>query len=615
MPASHGADLRLMEKQDPSDQPQTGFDMPSRLSSPPSTPLAGLIPRRRHFRRWTRDYRLILVTFVVLGGIFHTQLFGLDTTKSWDALSNLPSSLSPSTSRIAHTSPPLFPAVPDDIEPYHPAPILVSRPNSSEVAFTSHYHDHPYPGIAYHLSSAVHPSKNIVYETNYVVGSKWNFEQIDNFDWMRIGVQFLLPYGMAHLSFTCDYARAGSNKYETLVARTVLQGRREYIHVECPLPSWVHLDTTMPETQLVKALNQFKRDKMRMQAWLEIDPNSKETDPWQDWRKGPVSPEATTRVNETTGLTHVLIATQELSGNDWTNSGPGNRLGICLSPIRLYPKDPKDDNAKLISQLKDFVEWRVWSQFVGVEVVHWSSRHPNFIRWVEKLNQLLGLHDDFLAAPAASESFITHRRDYGDQVLYLADCLLRHGVTDKYHAMIDFDEYMLARDDPTPYSAMRRLQGLKNDTGTFSIDHTYYGGDPIPPTDEYAPPRVPALPKFPRNAYKGWDTLEKPDGYRRQKSIYLTSAVKSIWVHAQTEMGDDFWRKDDYPGIPPDKGDYPSQLELMHDRNPKPVKLVIEKEVDSDQPRKWQDMWRMMAEVLARPELEQLWDLALVEQE
>jgi hypothetical protein len=458
------------------------------------------------------------------------------------------------------------------------------------------------------MSSAVHPSKNILTETHYVIGSKWYFEQEGNRDWMRIGVQGLLPFSMAHLSFTCEYARPGSSGWETLVARTVIQGRNEYVHVECPLPFWVELDKNMPEVQIVEALQGIKNGEIKLKAWLEMGGSGvEETDPWQEWRKGPVSPEATTRVNETTGLTHVLVATQEFSAKDWTESESGNRLGICLSPITLREPNPGDDHAKLITQFKDFVEWRVWHRFVGVEVVHWTARLPTFGAWVERMNKVLGLHDTFLAAPTASDTFVEHRRYYGDQTMYLADCLLRHGITDAYLAMTDFDEFMLARDDPTIYSAVRRLHMLKNDTGTFSIDHTYYGGEPIPSTDPFAPPRVDNIPKFPRNAYKGWDTLEKPDGYRRQKSIYRTEAVKSIWVHAHTELGEGFWRKDDYPGIPPDKGDHPSQLELLHDRNPVPVKLVIEKEVDEDQPRRWNELWAMMAEVLGRPELEELW--------
>jgi hypothetical protein len=79
-------------------------------------------------------------------------------------------------------------------------------------------------------------------------------------------------------------------------------------------------------------------------------------------------------------------------------------------------------------------------------------------------------------------------------------------------------------------------------------------------------------------------------------------------VHAHTELGEGFWRTDDIPGIPSDKGDYPSQLELLHDRHPSPAKLVIEKTVDPDQPRVWQDLWRDVADVLAMPELAELWD-------
>ncbi|KAK1922832.1 hypothetical protein DB88DRAFT_512346 [Papiliotrema laurentii] len=563
-------------------------------------PLTFLLPRRRTMRRWTRDFRTALVAVLVTLGLLYMR--STDSNPYQALVGSLPD-----TSFGLHLGKNgLFPKLPADIPQPDAPPILVSRPNSSTTAFTRHVHAHPYPGTAYHFSSAIHPSKNLLDETHYLLGSNWYFEQDGNTDWMRIGVQGLLPDAMAYLSFTCDYAKPDGAS-ETVIARTVIQGRNEYVHVECPLPSWTALDRTMSDKQLRKGLSAFSKGVTRINAWLEMGKGDAEEDPWLVWRNGPVSPEATIRVDDST---HVLVATQQLASADWTPSDPPNKLGVCLTPIRLQARSEKDADARLITQLKDFVEWRVWHRFGGVDVVHWSARDADFGRWVARLNALLGLRDTFLAAPPASETHVAHGKAYGDQAMYLADCLIRHGVTDEWLAMTDLDEYMLPRDDARPFGILRRLEALSDNIGTFSIDHTYYGVNRVLPTDPFPAPVVESFPRFPRNGWKHWDTLEKADGYRRQKSIYRSAAVKSIWVHSHTELGVGFFRTDDIPGIPP-KGDYPSQLELLHDRFPVPPKLVIEREVDGRLPELWQGTWEAMAEVLSRPELEELWDVDL----
>lgn len=425
-------------------------------------------------------------------------------------------------------------------------------------------------------------------------------------DWTRQGVQGVLPTSAKYLDFTCEYQRGGRGQIVRTEATTIMQGRKEYMHVECPLPPWVKVDTTMSAKKIRKALDTFSNDRTYIKAWLQMgDSAEEETDPWQSWRSKPLGKDAVTR--QETGETYVFVASQELSADNWQSGGPPNKLGICLSPIRLYqPKAPNSE--KLVTQLKDMVEWRIWHAFGGVEVVHWSARDGNVGHWVNALNRVLGLHDTFLTAPQSLEAKDGHRKDYGDQLMYLADCLMRHGITDEWQAMTDLDEYLLTRDDPKPYWIVRRLEHAPKNIGTFAVEQTYHGSDRIKASDSYAPPSVEQFPAFPRNAYKDWDTMEKANGYRAQKSMYRTAAVKSIWVHSHTEMGNGYWKTEDKPGIAPDKGDYPSQIELLHDRAELPGKLVIERTSLESAFNAWTTTWQDMAEVLKRPELAELWD-------
>jgi hypothetical protein len=504
----------------------------------------------------------------------------------------------------------LFPSMPSDMNPPVSPPTLVSRPDPSTV-FTRHHHEHPYPGLAHHLSSSIHPSKDILDDTRYILGSAWFFEQDGNLDWMSIGVQALLPTSAKHLVFTCAYSDKLSGLSEEVVARTVLQGRKEYVHVECPLPSWAEISTTMPEREIRRKLDEYKRSRTEIKAWLEMGSGTEadEADPWQKWRTVATSPDATIERNSTTGRTRVLAVTQTLLLDDWEQSPRGNKLGICLSPLRLH-NEPRDDPQTLVDQLKDFVEWRIWHRFEGVEIVHWAARDARFGRWVKRLNTVLGLHDTFLAAPSAFHTRDAHRNNYGDQILYLADCLMRHGVTDEWLAMTDTDEYLLPRDDPSAYGAVRRLEHTADNIGTFATPHTYFGLRRVMPNDAHGPPSVEQFPLFPRNAWKDWDTMEKSDGWRREKSIYRTAVTKSIWVHSHTELGRGFWKHTDAPGVAPENNEYPSQLELLHARNPMPAKLVIEQSVDAESLHGWAGTWKEMAELLQRPELSELWDLS-----
>lgn len=501
----------------------------------------------------------------------------------------------------------LLPASPHDIPPPITRPILVSRPHSSDSTFTRHVHQYPYPGIAHHLTSTIHPSKDN--QTHYLLGSVWYFEQKGNLDWVKQAVQAILPTSAKYIRFTCEYQRGGRGPMVETEAFTIMQGRKEYMHVECALPPWVKVDTTMSEKQIRKALDLFSKDRTYIKVWLEMGNFVEdEKDKWLSWRTKPLEADAITR--QESGATYVSVASQELSAGDWTPSGPPNKLGICLSPIHLQSTLP--DSTKLVNQLKEMLEWRIWHAFGGVEVVHWSARDGNVGHWVKALNRILGLHDTYLTAPQSFNMKDGHRVKYADQLMYLADCLMRHGVTDEWQSMTDLDEYLLARDDPNPYWIARRLELAPKTVGTFAIDQTYHGSDRIKSTDSYAPPRIEQFPAFPRNGYKDWDTMEKANGFRAQKSMYRTAAVKSIWVHSHTELGEGYWKTSDIPGIAPDKGDYPSQIELLHDRAELPAKLVIEKTSPEGAFDAWTKTWEDMAKVLRKPELAELWDPLLI---
>jgi hypothetical protein len=462
------------------------------------------------------------------------------------------------------------------------------------------------------MTTTVHPSKDN--QTNYLLSSIWFFEQEGNLDWTKIGLQGLLPSSTNYLDFTCEYQRGGRGVKTEMKATTKFQGRKEYVDVECPLPPWIKIDTKMSEKKIRKALESFSQDRTRIIAWIQMDGEEKKwdpkkPDPWQGWRNKPYASDAIVR--QQSGSTYVYVATHELSAGDWESSGPPNKLAICLSPIRLSQPKGADD-AKLVKQLKDMVEWRIWHGFGGVEVVHWTARNGNVGQWVNALNRVLGTHDTFLIAPNPVTANDGHRKDYGDQLMYLADCLMRYGVTDEWQAMTDLDEYLLARDDPQPYWIARRMELAPKTLGSFSIEQTYHGSDRIKPSDPYAPPHIDEFPSFPRNAYKDWDTMEKANGYRASKSMHRTGAIHSIWVHSATEFGVGYYHDNDKPGIAPDKGDYPSQLELLHDRADLPKKLVIEKTVDENSFYAWGTTWQDMAEVLRRPELAELWDPSVV---
>jgi hypothetical protein len=539
---------------------------------------------------------------VLLYGLFHYYSFGVPSGETaWTSYSETEAEADPSLA--------LFPPMPSDIERSTSPPILTSRPDPDTV-FSRHHHEHPYAGVAQHLSSSIHPSKDILDETHYTLGSAWFFEQDGNLDWMSIGVQGLLPTSAKHIVFTCEYIDSASGRAEEVMARTKLQGRKEYIHVECPLPAQLQIDKTLSEREIRQRLEKFRLYETRIKAWMVLaaEGEDEDADPWQKWRTARPGPGATVVLDADTGSSRVLAVTQKLVEDDWEHSKTGNKLGICLSPLRLHngARDKTDD---LVNQLKDFVEWRIWHRYEGVEVVHWAARDPKFGPWVEKMNRVLGLHDTFLAAPSAFHTNDGHRNNYGDQLLYLADCLMRHGVTDEWLAMTDTDEYLTPRDDPSPYGTVRRLESLDENIGTFSAPHTYYGLNRVKSEEPYGPPAVAEFPQFPRNAWRDWDTMEKSDGWRREKSIYRTAVAKSIWVHSHTELGRGFWRTADAPGIPPVDEGYPSQLELLHSRFPIPPKLEIERKMDEESLHAWTTAWREMAEILERPELADLWNV------
>ena len=448
------------------------------------------------------------------------------------------------------------------------------------------------------MTTTVHPSKDN--ETQYVLTSIWLFEQEGNLEWQKLGVQLILPSSVFHLDFTCAYRQNAMGAITELPAITTIQPRKEYVRVECPLPPWIKIDNTMSDRKIRQLLGSLSWDTTQVEAWMQLDAKEEHTDPWRTWRNKTQPPDAVVR--QQFRSTYVLLASHELAAGDWELSGPPNKLAICLSPVRLN-KAKAPDSAKLVSQLKDMIEWRVWHAFGGVEVVHWTARDGNLGNWVKALNRVLGLHDTFMPAPNPTTT-IGNKATYSDQLMYLADCFMRYGVTDEWQAMTDLDEYLLAPDDPRPHWITRRLQHLPKSVASIGSEHVYRGSDRIDTSSVH----VDEFPSFPRNNYLDWDTTESFKGFRLHKSLYRTAGVHDIWVHTVTTIGEGYWRTDDAPEITPDKADHPSQLILLHDRGELPAQLVINKTVPEGTWDAWPNIWEQMAEVLRRPELAELWD-------
>ena len=182
--------------------------------------------------------RLVILLAVTLG-ILHT--LSRSDNPTW-------TSMWPATSAGL-----LYTPAPSDINPVVSHPILVSRPSSANTTFTSHLHQHPYPGTAHHMTTTVHPSKDN--ETHYLLTSIWLFEQKGNLDWQRLGVQLNLPSSVHHLDYTCEYRQGGNGERIVLPAITYLQPRKEYVRVECPLPPWIKIDNTMSDRKIRQLLD------------------------------------------------------------------------------------------------------------------------------------------------------------------------------------------------------------------------------------------------------------------------------------------------------------------------------------------------------------------------
>jgi len=542
------------------------------------------LPKSRLVRTPIRLVILLVVTI----GTLHTlsRSNNLNWTGTWTA----------TPARLLSTPPP------PDISPVISHPVLVSRLNSDNSPFTSYTHQHPYPGTAHHMTTTIHPSKDN--ETHYLLTSLWYFEQEGNLDWMKLGVQGSLPTSAHHLDFTCAYRQSGNGERIELPAITNLQSRKEYVRVECPLPPWIKIDNTMSDQKIRQLLGSFSKDTTRVKAWMQLDAKEEHTDPWRTWRNKTQSPDAVIR--QQFGSTYVHLATHELAAGDWGPSGPPNKLAICLSPVRLH--EPESPNSpKLVSQLKDMIEWRVWHAFGGVDAVHWTARDGNLGNWVKALNRVLGLHDTFLTAPNPTTA-PGNKILYSDQLMYLADCFMRYGVSDEWQAMTDLDEYLLARNDPRPHWITRRLDHLPKTVATLGTEQMYRGKNRIDTSQVH----VDEFPSFPRNNYLDWDTTESFKGFRLHKSLHRTAGVHDIWVHSVTAIGEGYWRTDDKPEVTPDKADHPSQLELLHDRGELPAQLVIKQTVAEGTWDAWPSLWEQMAEVLRRPELAELWDPELI---
>ncbi|WVR08829.1 hypothetical protein IAU60_005887 [Kwoniella sp. DSM 27419] len=496
-------------------------------------------------------------------------------------------------------------------------PVLVTGPASDDSPFTKHRHTLPYEGTLYHLSSSVHPPKHMR-KSAYRFTSLWYVEQDEYFDWVGKMVQARLPPVADFIAFTCEWSLPEEGLFEVVQGEAVMQGRHEYVLSECPMPSWAadKLNTKRSKADREAGLDMIRRGDVTVKAWADLGDVTKEKtegppakDPHLLWLKDAHKLDLTHAVTEAQddGSVHMFMINKTIASAGWTEPADHHKLSVCVSPVRLQPK-AKDD----VTRLKDYVEWRVWHMYQGVGIVHWYARDPKFGRWVERLNEMLGINDTYLTTPVLSDLTPEKGRSYADQAVWIEDCLIRYQYSDEWQAHIDLDEYMYPRYDTRPYGTIHRLDRLDDNVASFAADHTYFGGKRLEGEDV---PKVEAFGHFPRNAWTHWDTLAKHDGFRRQKSMHRTAGSTMLWVHGAAGMGNGYRRVQDDPGPVEDEtalvgedGQVQSNMEILHDRRPMPQALTFENELESDISTRWAGVWQKMSKVLADKELEVLYD-------
>ncbi|WWC63753.1 uncharacterized protein I303_106358 [Kwoniella dejecticola CBS 10117] len=474
---------------------------------------------------------------------------------------------------------------------------LVTNPSSSSP-FSVYAHMDPYNGTMYHISTSIHPSKHRS-DTAFRVSSIWNIEQDEYDEWIGRDVQARITPNSDLLRFTCVFTNAPGNLTEEVNATSTNQARNEYLLVECVLPSWIKdgLTTEQPQDIRTAGLNSLKMGTLAIKTWFDFtDCVPKASTPILDNTLRNQLCQAHTEVRVGSiipGPSHLI------SPSDWSAPSPQNGLSICVSPVRLRPMAENPEEV----DLRKLVQWRVWHMYQGVTQVHWYSRDPIFRTWIDSLNRILGLGDTWLDAPVLSEQFPASSREYADQAIYAADCLSRYGITDKYQAYIDFDEFLLVSHDPHRNATLNRLEQLDEDIGSLGADHTYYGGEHVASLldERYR------SDSFPPNAWTRWNTLEKLQGFRRQKSVHWTSATRMIWVHSSARLGEGYRRiEDTYVAM-----DNSTRLEILHNRKSRPEELTFDHDIDSQQIEAWKDTWAELAGILSSAELQQLHKLKL----
>ncbi|WWC98242.1 hypothetical protein V866_005133 [Kwoniella sp. B9012] len=472
--------------------------------------------------------------------------------------------------------------------------VLITEPSSSQSPFRPYPHANPYKGTMYHMSTSIHPTKDLD-KSHYQLSSLWFVEQDGYDDWMGLHVQARLPPSVSHLKFACVYTTADGNQTEEVEATVTRQARDEYLLIECQMPSWTQdqMDASASESARTSSMNIIRNGLVELKSWFDLGRCSIEDtasdSPHLAWRESACleqSDNHDTLIKQVTGPVHTI------SASDWSPAAPTKQLSICVSPVRLQPSDEEEG----IVPLKNIVEWRVWHMYQGVDSVHWYSRDPKFHSWIIQLNHLLNLRDTYLDAPVLSQQYASVAKDYADQAVYAADCLMRYGFQDKFQAYIDLDEFIIIRQDPSRNATIRRLDSLEDNIGSIAADHTYYGGEPLDLSLPYD------SDTFPPNAYTRWDTLEKHDGFRRQKSIHRTSATKMLWVHSSAGLGGYYMRKDDTISSEDEDG----SLEILHNRNNKPDKLTFDIPVDAQTIDSWKDTWTDLARILDSSDFEPL---------
>ena len=371
---------------------------------------------------------------------------------------------------------------------------LLSHPNAEHG-----YDKHPYLDDEYllHFSTVIHPRKSTV-SSDYVLSSLWFIA--DQTSW-NVFLQGQVAKRSQNISFTCNFGPWQSP------GTMRIQGRNEYVTVECELPS-----------RIAVAMSETAPDVKRRAAFQELPP-----------------------VTITAWLYSGNGSTQVIAEQALTFYTPEHRakFGVCTSTLRLSDS----------MTLADLLEWRVYHWLQGVQSVNWGFRNQYMFQWVERLNVELGMTDTARFTPVLVPE-LDHPYPYHDQMVWIADCFTRNGFINEWLGVFDVDEYLTPvgpHSDAWESNAyLEYLDGKGDDIAAVLAHESFWGGGRSPEA-----PTLSAFPMFPRNAHQQWDNAFIRQGTEAtlSKTIYRTRAMHDIWVHGPVWWLEGFWNEDDHENL------------------------------------------------------------------